>query len=240
MKRSIFILMLFLLPPSLYAQETSPSSTLSKYKITFSFGISAINPEEINKHISISNTLFTSTTRTIKSASEFSASFVIRPSRDDKIILLRGSYISIERAYNFSIPETIDTVTITGYTSGAIKETYTAYPFSIGAGLTSSTFDSQIQIEYIFGLAYIEEEGSYLSSTGQRTGYIKSLFSPGYGFRFAGNTTVQITNNIGLNLELAYRYLSFHEYEDEATTQTSDITFSYSGMQGLIGLSITF
>jgi hypothetical protein len=240
MTKYFLILIVFLLPISLCGQEKSSSSISSKYKLVFSFGFSAINPEDINEHISISNSLFTSTTRTIKSAPEFSATFVIRPSRDDKIILLRGSYISIERVYRFLVPETIDTSTITGYTSGTITETYTAYPFSIGAGLTSSTFDSQIQIEFIFGLGFIEEEGSYISSTGRRTSYIRSLFSPGYGLRIAGNTAVKISDNIGLNFELAYRFLSFHEYEDETTTQPADIIFSYSGMQGMIGLSIIF
>jgi hypothetical protein len=240
MIKYIFVPFLFLIPIVLCGQEKTYISTSPMYKFTFSFGFSVINPEEINEHISISKSLFTSTTRTIKSAPEFAATFVLRPMQDNKIFLLRGSYISIERTYNFSVPETRDTSTVTGYTSGNIRETYTAYPLSIGAGLTSSTFDSQMQIEFIFGLGYIVEEGSYISSTGRKTSYIRSLFSPGYGLRFAGNTTVQITNNIGFTLELAYRFLTFHEYEDETTTQPSDIKFSYSGIQGMIGLSVNF
>jgi hypothetical protein len=223
----------------LFAQD--PSFTPDgKYKLTLTYGISAVNPTEINEHILTSNTVFTSMTKQIKSIAEMSAAFSIRPSQDNKIVLLRGGYISLERSYQLSIPETRDTISTTGYTTGTIKETYTAYPLSLGVGLTSSTNDSQIQLEFIFGLGYIEEEGSYTSASGRKTNYLRTLFSPAYGLRIAGQTTVRLAERIGLTLELGYRWLSFRDFEDEATGQPSNIIFSYSGINGAIGLSIIF
>jgi hypothetical protein len=160
--------------------------------------------------------------------------------QDDKIILVRGGYMAIERTYQLSIPETIDTTTVTGYTTGSIRETYTAYPLSIGVGLSSPTFDSQMQIEFIFGLGYIEEEASYIYSSGQRASYLKSYFSPAYGLRISGQTTIRFADEIGLTLDLGYRWLTFDDYENETTSESSDIKFSYSGIQGSIGLSFIF
>jgi hypothetical protein len=240
MKNIIFVLIFLASSIILQAQDKSGSERAPVYKLIFNYGISAINPEDINEHISISNALFGSSAHTIKSAPEISATFVMRPIQNDNIFIIRASYISIERSFNISVPETDINAAIVGRTTGTIKETYTVYPLSVGAGLASSNYYNQIQIEFIFGLGYIEENGIYTTSTGQRTGYMRSLFSPAYGFRLAGNTTIQISDNFGINLELAYRYLNFREYADETSTNTSDITFSYTGVQALIGLAITF
>lgn len=240
MKINSPILMLFLFLPSLYAQNTAPPSVSLKWKLTLSYGIYAIDPDDINDHISTSNTLLESTTPTIKSVPEIAATLSLRPLRDTKIILLRGGYMLLKRTYQVTIPETIDTTTVTGNTTGTINETYTSYPFSIGIGLATSDFDTQAQIEFIYGLGYIKEEGSYVTSTGQKISYTRSLFSPAYGFRIGGQTTIRFSENLGLTLELSYRGLVFEEYEDETSTQPTNIKFSYSGINGSVGLSIIF
>jgi hypothetical protein len=240
MKTIVFIFTLILLHQSLQAQDTISSSALSKYKLSLSYGIYAINPSEINDHISTSNDVFRSATQTIRSIPEIAATFSMRPLQDNQILLLRGGYMSIQRSYQVSIPETQNTPITTGYTTGTIKEIYTAYPLSIGVGLTSFTFDSQIHIEFIYGLGYINEETSYISSAGKGTSYSRSFFSPAYGFRIAGQTTVRLSDKIGITLELGYRGLTFDEYEDDTSTQPANIKFSYSGLNGSVGLSIIF
>ncbi|MGD0589553.1 MAG: hypothetical protein ABSA44_01980 [Bacteroidota bacterium] len=240
MKTILFLLSLILFRQSLQAQDSASSPVLSKYKLSFSYGIYAINPTDINDHISTSNDVFGSTTRTIKSIPEIAATFSLRPLQDNQILLLRGGYMSIQRSYQVSIPETQNTPTTTGYTTGTIKEIYTAYPLSIGVGLASFTFDSQIQIEFIYGLGYIDEETSYTSSTGKGTSYSRSFFSPAYGFRIAGQTTVRFSDKIGLTFELGYRGLAFDEYEEDTSTQPANIKFSFSGVNGSVGLSIIF
>jgi hypothetical protein len=228
-----------LLQPSM-AQDAAPSSEPLKYKITFSYGIYGINPNDINDHIRISNDLFGSTTKTIKSVPELAATFAVRPLGGYGIILLRGGSMSVERAYNIAVPETRDTSTITGYATATVKETYTAYPLSFGVGFASSTYDMQAQIEFIYGLGYIREETSYVSTAGRTTSYSRSLFSPAYGFRIGAQTTIRFSANIGLTLEIAYRGLIFDDYENEASAQPAGMKFSYSGINGSIGLSCIF
>jgi hypothetical protein len=240
MKTILFILSLILLLPSLQAQDAVSSPFFLKYKLSLSYGIYAINPSDINDHISTSNDVFGSTTRTIKSIPEIAATFSVRPLQDNQIILLRGGYMSIQRSYQVSIPETQNTPAATAYTTGTINEIYTAYPLSIGVGLASFTFDSQIQIEFIYGLGYINEETSYTSSTGKETSYSRSFFSPAYGFRIAGQTTIRFSDKIGITLELGYRGLAFDEYQDDTSTRPANIKFSYSGLNGSVGLSIIF
>jgi hypothetical protein len=240
MKTFILILSLILLRQSLQAQDTVSSPVLSKYKLSFSYGIYAINSSDINDHISISNDVFGSTTRTIKSIPEIAATFSMRPVQDNQVLLLRGGYMSIQRSYQVSIPETQSSPVVKGYTTGTIKEIYTAYPLSIGVGLASFTFDSQIQIEFIYGLGYIDEETSYTSSIGKTTSYSRSFFSPAYGFRIAGQTTIRFSDKIGITLELGYRGLIFDKYEDDTSTKPANIKFSFSGLNGSAGLSIIF
>jgi len=240
MKTFIVILSLPLLFQSLQAQDSISSFALSKSKLSLSFGVYAINPTNINDHISSSNDAFGSATKTIQSIPEIAATFSFRPLHDNQIFLIRGGYMSIDRSYQVSIPETQNSPVTRGYTSGIIKETYTAYPLSVGVGVVSSSFDSQIQFEFIYGLGYIDEEASYTSSTGKRMSSLRSFFSPAYGFRIAGQTLIRFSDKIGITLELGYRGLAFDDYEDEATTQPLDINFSYSGINGSVGLSIVF
>lgn len=222
------------------AQQAASFPEPPKYKITLSYGIYAIEPDDINDHIRVSNDLFGSTTRTIKSVPEIAATISVRPLDGSGILLLRAGSMSIDRAYDISVPETRDTTTTIGYTTGTIKETYSTYPLSIGIGVVSSKYDMQASIEFIYGLGYIREETSYTSSSGQTISYSRSLFSPAYGFRIAGQMTLRFSENIGLTFELAYRGLAFDEYEDETSAKPADIKFSYSGVNGSIGLSLIF
>jgi hypothetical protein len=235
MKFISVLIILFITP--ITAQELQTISE-SKYRFSFTYGITAVNPENINTHIATSNAAFGSTTKSIKSLPELTASLSLRPQNDFKIIILRGGYISSERIFQFSIPETKNNPTPTGTTTGTITETYSAYPISIGVGGATEKSDAQFQMEFIYGLGYVTEEGSYTSSTGNKTSYTRSLFSPTYGFRVNGSVIVPIATNIGLQFEAGYRYLMFDEFEDEATAQSSPLEFSMSGIQGSLGLSI--
>jgi hypothetical protein len=240
MKTTLCILLSLVYLPSVFAQDTVSSLGSSNYRITLSYGISSIDPKDINDHIAISNTLSGSTTKTIKSVPEMAITFSMLPMQDDKIILFRCGYMSIQRSYQLTIPETRDTFLVTGSTTVSIHETYTAYPLSLGVGLSSLNQTSQVSIEFIYGLGYIKEETSFVSSAGQRTSASRSLFSPAIGFRIAGQTTVRISAHMGITLELGYRGLTFDEYEDDVSEEPANIKFSYSGFHGNVGLSIIF
>jgi hypothetical protein len=220
------------------AQDTS--ATLVKYKVTLTYGIAFMKPDEINDHITISNDEQGSSAKIIESMPEAAITISIRPQWDSQIITARAGYMFITRMYDVNIPETTTSSTIVGRTTGTVKETYTMYPFSLGVGLASRTFGSQLQLEFIYGLGYIDEGQSYVSSTGVETSHSRTLSSSAYGFRLAGNMTVQFSERIGLTLEGNYRYLVFKDYEDQMTGRTEDIKFNTSGLGGAIGLSILF
>lgn len=238
MKIIIFFICIILFASLSYAQGPTSTQIIPTYRITIGGGISPINPKEINDHISTSNTLLESTTPTIKSAPELGLAFTFHPMKGNQIIIVRGSYIWIKRTYDFTVAETDNSPQVKGYSNGTIKETYSAYPFSLGVGLASANPFAQLTFEFIYALGYITEEGSFISSVGRKTVYTRTLYSPAYGFRVAAQTTIQMTNNIGLTLEAGYRGLKFDEYEDEVSTQPAGITFSLSGIFGFIGISV--
>lgn len=224
------------------SQETEQELNIDvpkKVRISLSYGISAMNPDEINQRIASSNAAFGSTTKSIKSMPELAATLVFRPSNDVKVVLLRACYLSTERQYPFSIPETSNGPTPIGTTEGTISETYSAYPFSLGIGFASMKSDMQFHIEFIYALAYVSENGSYTLSNGQHASYSRTLFSPSYGLKVAGTLIAPLSSNIGLQFDVGYRYILFDEFEDETTAQSSPLDFSMIGIQGSIGLSFT-
>lgn len=222
----------------LNAQDTSDLFVYSKFKVSFSYGFCIINPKEINDHIANINTISSSNILPIKTVPEISCALIFRPSNDNKLILLRIGYIAVERKYQVSIPETIDTTIITGYTNAKINEEYSSYPISIGAGFCSSTFKTQLQLEFIYGIGYIKETQRFTLSSGLTFNSRKSLYSPSYGFRLAGNTAVPLTKNLDITFEASYRYLVFREYLNETTSQYTNIIFSFSGISFSVGLSL--
>lgn len=212
-----------------------------KYKIVASYGIDFMQPDDFNNHITISNDELGSSAAIIKSMPEAAVSFSYRPSKDDnQIITVHAGYMYLTRTFDVSIPETSTSSLVSGYTSGTIKETYTFYPLSLGVGMASRSFGSQLQIEFIYAMGYIDEDQSYVSSAGARTSSSRTLSSPAYGLRIAGNTTVQLSERIGLTFEGSYRYLDFNDFEDQMTGNSEDINFNASGFGGSIGLSILF
>lgn len=221
-----------------HAQDTC--MTPVKYKVIVTYGIAFMRPDDINSHITISNDELGSSAKIIEFMPEAAVTFSVRPIDGSQIITARIGYMFLTRMYDVSIPETSISSTRVGYTSGTIKETYSIYPLSIGVGLASQSFGSQMQLEFIYGLGYIDEDQSYVSSTGVRTSNSRTLYSPAYGFRVAGSTTVNFSERIGLTLEGSYRYLIFNDYEDQMTGRNENIKFSTSGLSGAIGLSILF
>jgi hypothetical protein len=220
------------------AQDTS--ATLVKNKITLTYGIAFMKPDEINDHITVSNDALGSSAKIIENMPEAAITFSIRPLGNSQIITGRTGRMYITRMYDVTIPETKTSSRTVGYTSGTIKETYTMYPLSIGVGLASQSFGSQLQIEFIYGLGYIDEDQSYVSSAGVRTSYSKSLSSSAYGFRAAGSTTVMFMERLGVTLEVSYRNLVFSDYENQTTGTSQNIKFKSTGFGGALGLSIFF
>lgn len=234
----IFFAFLLLIPAAVGAQE-SVAEELTKFRFAVTYGLTMINPELINSRIAASNAVFGSTTKSFKSIPELAATVTLRPVEDLRVIILRAGYISSSREFPFTIPESNNGTTTGAVTTGTITETYSAYPISIGIGATNPKQDLIAQLELIYGLGYVLEEGAYTSSTGQKTSYERTVFSPTYGFRVSGAVISPISSMVGLRIEVAYRYLHFDEFENEATAQPSTIEFSMSGVQFNAGLHFT-
>jgi len=220
------------------AQDTS--ITLAKYKFTLTYGVSFIQPDKINDHITTSNDALGSSAKIITSIPEAAVSFSIRPMENSQIVTTRVGRMYISRTYDVSIPETTASPAVAGYTIGTIEETYTMYPLSLGVGLASESFGSQLQIEFIYGLGCIDEDQSFVSSSSVRTAYSRTLLSSAYGARIAGNTMIGFSERIGLTLELSCHYLIFNDYVDQATNKQKNAEFNTSGVDVAIGLSIRF
>jgi hypothetical protein len=236
MKRIVIILILYFS----IARAQDASAPLVKNKLSLTYGIIFIQPDEINNHITGSNDALGSSARIIESLPEASVLYSIRPKEESQIITARVGRMYITRIYDVSIPETTTSSTSVASTTGTIKETYTMYPMSLGVGVASNSFGSQAQFELIYGLGYIDEDQSYFSSTGANTTHSRTLSSSAYGFRFAGSTTVEFSERIGLTMEASYRYLVFSDYQDQVTGRIQSMKFSTSGLGGSIGLSILF
>lgn len=216
-----------------YQEVSSP-----QFRLSLGYGYAAMNPKELNEHIANSNTQMNSTAKSIKSMPELSGTLTFSPNESGAIITLRGGYLWIERNYSFQISETNTTGTEIGKINGNLTETYSAYPFAIGVGLTNDKSTVQLQIEFIYALGYIAEEGAYTQSSGQRTSFMHSYFSPTYGFRAAVGINAPITKQIGLGFELGYRYMTFDEFENEMTAQASPLEFPMNGIQGGVRLNL--
>ena len=239
MKRSLLIFISLFIAHCAEAQRADSAAVVPKFRFSVSFGIDAMNPDQINDRIATSNEALGSLTQSIKSMPEISASLTIRPNQDTKILILRGGYLWTERDYLFYVPETDTSSTPIGKVKGSITEKYSAYPLSIGVGLSTLASDFQVELDFIYALGYITENGSFTTTGGTTTSYSNTLFSPAYGFRIAVQTTVPLTPNISVQLEIAYRGLKFEDFENQVNAQPSDIEFSMSGVSGSVGVSIT-
>ena len=236
MKRIAVILILYFS----IARAQDASTPQVKNKLSLTYGIIFIQPDEINNHITGSNDALGSSARIIESLPEASVLYSIRPKEESQIITARVGRLYITRVYDVSIPETTTSPTSVASTTGTIKETYTIYPLSLGVGMASKSFGSQEQFELIYGLGYIDEDQSYFSSTGAYSTHSRTLSSSAYGFRLAGSTTVEFSERLGLSLEASYRYLVFSDYQDQVTGRIQNMKFNTSGFGGSIGLSILF
>ncbi|GEM_PF-1912315 len=239
MKHIFSILISLFIAFGAQAQHADSSAVASKFRFTLGFGIDAMNPDQINDRIATSNQALGSFAQSIKSMPEVSAALTIRPNQDQKVVILRGGYLWAERDFAFSLPETDTSSTPTGKIKGLIKETYSAYPFSIGIGLSTLTSDLQVEIDFIYALGYVTEDGSYTTSEGTTSSYSNTLFSPAYGFRVAAQTSVPLTPNISIVLEIAYRGLKFEDFENQLNAQPSDVEYSMSGISGNVGITFT-
>ena len=102
MKRLLLVLVSLSITYCAQAQHADSSAMVSKFRLSLSYGVDAMNPDQINDHIATSNEALGSSAPSIKSMPELSAALTIRPNLDTKILVLRGGYMSTERDYSFS------------------------------------------------------------------------------------------------------------------------------------------
>lgn len=239
MKKHIVYIIFFVLIAQLHAQEAViEKSEYSKVRFAFTFGITPMNPDQINQHIGESNYALGSEAKSIKSLPEFGATVTLRPMNDAKIIILRAGFANSERIFNFSMDQTSSNDSPIGKLEGSITETYAFYPLAFGVGAATANNDLQFQAEFIYGLSYVTEEGTFRTTNGTSSTYLHEFFSPAYGLRVAGNSTVAFSENVGLLMELSYRYLVFDEYEDNKSLPVHFFEFPISGITASAGISV--
>jgi len=236
MKRMLILLLSLFIAHGLLAQRGDSAAGVQKFRLAATYGVDAVNPDQINDRIAATNGALGSSTNSIKSMPEISGSLVIRPNQDNKIVILRAGYTWTDRDYTFFVPQTDTSSKPIGTVKGTITEKYSVYPFSIGAGLSTLNSDFQVELDFIYALGYITENGTF-AATGTTTAYSNTLFSPAYGFRIAGQTSVPLTPTLALQLEIAYRGLKFEDFENQMNAQPSNIEFSVSGISGTIGVT---
>ncbi len=239
MKKNILCVALFGIFAFVNAQESDPEKPeQSKFRFAFTYGISPMNPDQINRHIGESNYALGSQAKSIKALPEFGGTITLRPTGDAKIIILRAGYAAADRIFNFTMNQTSSSNTSIGKIEGTITETYSFIPLSFGIGAATSDNDLQFQAEFIYGLSYVTEEGSFRTTSGSSSSYSRELFSPAYGLRVAGNSTVKFSDKIGLVMELSYRYLVFDEYEDNKALPVHFFEFPLTGITASAGISV--
>lgn len=224
---------------SVFSHAQDDDDAYRKFRAVMSFGVTPINPEQINERIGNSNYLLNSETKSIKSLPEFSATVSFRPQDDFKILILRAGYSSIERTFRISLPQTTTSSAPSGTITGEVVETYSVLPFSFGIGATTRKNDFQFQIELIYALSTVTEEGNYHTTTGDNISYSRELISPAYGLRVAGNASVPINPVVSIVFEVGYRMMTFDEYEDEKALRYSFFEFPVSGVNVSAGLALT-
>lgn len=234
-----FLLCLVIIVTTIPASAQNDEETYSTFRALISFGVTPINPEQINQRIGRSNYILNSETKSIKSLPEFAATVSFRPMNDFKILIGRAGYAFVERTFRISLPQTTTTSTPSGTITGEIVETYAFTPISFGIGATTPKSDFQFQLEFIYAISTVTEKGHYLTSTGDNISYSRTLTSPAYGMRVAGNAVVPVTQKMGIALELGYRFISFNEYEDEKALRYSFFEFPASGVSASAGLCFT-
>ncbi len=185
MKRSLFVLLSLLIVYGAKAQHADSSFVPPKFRLALSFGVAAMNPDQINDHIATSDEALGSSAQSIKSMPELAAALTIRPNQDTKILILRGGYLWTERDYSFAVPETDTSSTPVGKVKGQITEKYSAYPFSVGVGLSTLASDFQVELDFIYALGYITESGSFTTAGGM-TSYSNTLSSPAVRIPYCG------------------------------------------------------
>ena len=237
MKTILTCIFIFSLTVLVRAQDEDDS--YRKFRAVISFGVTPINPEQINDRIGNSNYLLNSETKSIKSLPEFAATISIRPQDDFKILILRAGHASIERTFRISLPQTTTSSTPTGTITGEVVETYSVVPFSFGIGATTRKSDVKFQIELIYALSTVTEEGNYKTTSGDNISYSRELTSPAYGLRVAGNASVPINPTVSIVFELGYRMMTFDEYEDERALRYNFFEFPVNGVNLSAGLALT-
>lgn len=235
MKNLFLALCVFVSFSMLYAQETE-ATNYPTFGIALTFGMTPINPEQINNRIGNSNYALGSEAKSIKSLPEIAGTFVFHPMNDFKILVLRAGYSSIDRVFNLSTPQTTTSSTPVGSIKGSITETYSVIPFSFGFGATTAKSEARFQVEFIYALSSITEKASYELLSGEKFSYTRTLSSPAYGARIGGNLAIPISSNFKMLFEVTYRYLLFDEYEDDKAAQYNFVEFPVSGVNVSLGI----
>lgn len=241
MKSKIFLLSVLGILSLLRAQDEpiAEPAPYAKFKFLFTYGITVVNPEQINDGIANTNYTLNSEAKSIKSVPEFGVTLSVRPQNDFKVLVLRAGYASVERVFTLSVPQTSTGTVPIGIITGDITETYAFTPISFGIGATDQRSENQFQIEFIYATSTITEKGTYRLTSGERISTSRELTSPAYGIRAAGHVTLRLTPTAGISMELGYRYLVFDEYEDAKAARYNFLEFPVNGVTAAAGFCFT-
>ena len=93
MKRLLLALVSLSITYCAQAQHADSSAMVSKFRLSLSYGVDAMNPDQINDHIATSNEALGSSAPSIKSIPELFGCSNNPANLETKILVLRGGYM---------------------------------------------------------------------------------------------------------------------------------------------------
>jgi len=228
----ITLTVLFTCTFSQTVQETK-EAPVNKYAFWISYSGGIVNPSVLNDRIANNNGIFESSVDIIESVKNFSVGLMLRPLEDEKIIVFRYEPISLTRTFPVSIQKTTTSPTITGTSDGEIKEQYSVTSYYLGIGLATLKNSIRADVGMIYGTSEMVEEGSFPNSH-----YSHTSTSDGYGLRASIQPILNITKNINIDLELAYRLILISDFRDAKGATVPGFEIKLNGFAFSAGIEV--
>ncbi len=205
-----------------------------RFEVKATGGITLINPTSVNDHLAYLNNSLNTDIDKVSSMTRFmiGGNFWIS---ERGFVPVRFEYLSVSREYSYTAVARPDSTTAgTPFLVNA-KNRYSVYPLSIGIGARSPGSNVEFEIDLIYALAYVTDEGSM----GAYGNYSSTADTREYGLQVLMTPKIPITQRINLDFEIGYRYLYLSDFSDNRGRLLGDLKLSLSGAILGAGLSVS-